>query len=390
MEEINQVIEAALEESNIPYASFAVTNSKETLLSGSVGYEDLEKTKPLETNAVFRIASMTKALTTSAFMVLAKEKGLDLHTPAENYIDDLKSLKVASLENNEIVYSEPETKVTLHQLLTHTSGFGYDFHHETLSHLLLDEKIAGLLDKEGKFLEAPLIEQPGKYWHYGIGLGWIGRIIETLSEQSLNDFMTEKLFKPLSMDDTSFDISTLGEERLPNLYSIGEDESLVDITELMSPPQIEDFAYGGGGVFSTPNDYAKFLRMFLSQGKIDGSDFLSNNIITKMTQNQIGDLIVPFQPSYNPIIISPNEWFPEVEKKWGYSFMINMEDIPGRRTKGSCAWSGIMNTFFWFDQEKDIGGTIMMQIAPCYHENPKQVLKRFEEFVYSETDLSKS
>ena len=202
--------------------------------------------------------------------------------------------------------------------------------------------------------------------------------------------MTEKLFKPLSMNDTSFDISTLGEERLPNLYSIGEDESLVDISELMSPPQIDEFAYGGGGVFSTPNDYAKFLRMFLSQGKIDGSEFLPSYIITKMTQNQIGDLIVPFQPSYNPIIISPNEWFPEIEKKWGYSFMINMEDIPGRRTKGSCAWSGIMNTFFWFDQEKDIGGTIMMQIAPCYHENPKQVLKRFEEFVYSETDLLKS
>ena len=99
MEKINQVIEAALEESNIPYAAFAVTNSKETLLSGSVGYEDLEKTKPLETNAVFRIASMTKALTTSAFMILAKEKELDLQSPAENYIDDLKSLKVASLEN---------------------------------------------------------------------------------------------------------------------------------------------------------------------------------------------------------------------------------------------------------------------------------------------------
>jgi methyl acetate hydrolase len=156
----------------------------------------------LKANAIFRIASMTKALTTSAFMVLAKEKELDLHTPAENYIDDLKSLKVASLENSEIIYSEPETKVTLHQLLTHTSGFGYDFHHETLSHLLLDEKIVGLLDKEGKFLEAPLIEQPGKYWHYGIGLGWIGRIIETLSEQSLNDYMTEKLFKPLEMNNT--------------------------------------------------------------------------------------------------------------------------------------------------------------------------------------------
>ena len=382
MEEINQVIEAALEESNIPYASFAVTNSKETLLSGSVGYEDLEKTKPLETDAIIRIASMTKALTTSAFMILAKEKGLDLHTPAENYIDDLKSLKVASLENNEIVYSEPDTKVTLHLLLTHTSGFGYDFHHETLSHLLLDEKIAGLLDKEGKFLEAPLIEQPGKYWHYGIGLGWIGRIIETLSEQSLNDFMTEKLFKPLEMNNTSFDISKLGEDRLPKIYSIEENGSLVDISELMSPPQIDKFAYGGGGVFSCPEDYAKFLRIFLNSGNVNGDNILSSETVKQMTTNQIGELNVPFQPTFSPSIIAPNEWFPGIEKKWGYSFMINCEDIPNRRTKGSCAWSGIMNTFFWFDKEKDIGGTIMMQIAPCYHEKPKQVLKRFEEAIY--------
>ena len=382
MEKINQVIEAALEESNIPYAAYAVTNSKETLFSGSVGYEDLKKTKPLETNAIFRIASMTKALTTSAFMILAKEKELDLHSPAENYIDNLKSLQVASVENDEIIYSEPETKVTLHQLLTHTSGFGYDFHHETLSHLLLDKKIVDLLDKEGKFLEAPLIEQPGKYWHYGIGLGWIGKIIETLSEQSLNDYMTDKLFKPLEMSNTSFDISTIGEDRLPKIYSIEEDGSLIDISELMTSPQIDKFAYGGGGVFSCPDDYAKFLRMFLNGGKANGENVLSIETVKQMTTNQIGELNVPFQPTFNPSIIAPNEWFPGIEKKWGYSFMINSEDVPNRRTKGSCAWSGIMNTFFWFDQQKDIGGTIMMQIAPCYHEKPKQVLKRFEEAIY--------
>ena len=102
MEKINQVIEAALEESNIPYAAYAVTNSKETLLSGSVGFTDLEKTLPLSSDAVFRIASMSKALTSTAFMLLAQEKNLDLHSPAENYIDDLKDLKVADLKDGQI------------------------------------------------------------------------------------------------------------------------------------------------------------------------------------------------------------------------------------------------------------------------------------------------
>ena len=142
--------------------------------------------------------------------------------------------------------------------------------------------------------------------------------------------------------------------------------------------------------WSQRDDYAKFIRMFLNGGKVNGKNLLSSETVKQMTTNQIGELIVPFQPTFNPSIVAPNEWFPGIEKKWGYSFMINSEDIPNRRSKGSCAWSGIMNTFFWFDQEKDIGGTIMMQIAPCYHENAKQVLKRFEEFVYSEADFLKS
>ena len=194
--------------------------------------------------------------------------------------------------------------------------------------------------------------------------------------------MTENVFEPLEMHETSFDISKLGEDRLPNIYAKDEDDGLTDISAFMASPQIEDFAYGGGGIFSCPEDYAKFLRMFLNRGQVNGKKFLSKKVITEMTSNQIGDLSVPFQPSFNPAIIAPNEWFPGIEKKWGYGFMINTEEVPNQRSKGSCAWSGIMNTFFWFDFEKDIGGTIMMQIAPCYHAKPKMVLQRFEEAVY--------
>ena len=187
MEDFNKLVEAALEESNIPYAAYALTNSETTLASGSVGFTDLEKKTPLSSDAIFRIASMTKALTSSAFLLLADRENLALGTPVENVLDEFKDLKVAKLENDEIHYESPNSKITFHQLLTHTSGFGYDFHHQTLSHLLLQGEIADLLDKEGKFLNAPLIEQPGTYWHYGIGIGWLGKVIEKLSGQSLND-----------------------------------------------------------------------------------------------------------------------------------------------------------------------------------------------------------
>ena len=154
MEDFNKVVEAALEESNIPYAAYALTNSETMLASGSVGFTDLEKKIPLSSDAIFRIASMTKALTSSAFLLLAERENLALHTPVEGILDEFKELKVAKLENDEIHYESPNSKITFHQLLTHTSGFGYDFHHQTLSHLLLQGEIADLLDKEGKFLKS--------------------------------------------------------------------------------------------------------------------------------------------------------------------------------------------------------------------------------------------
>ena len=379
---VEELLKDDINNNKIPGAVVLVGNEKGIVYQKAFGVKNPLTNEKYAIDDIFRIASMTKALTSSAFLILAERENLALDTPVESILDEFKDLKVAKLENDEIHYESPNSKITFHQLLTHTSGFGYDFHHQTLSHLLLKGEIADLLDKEGKFLNAPLIEQPGTYWHYGIGIGWLGKVIEKLSGQSLNDFMTENVFEPLEMHETSFDISKLGEDRLPNIYAKDEDDGLTDISAFMASPQIEDFAYGGGGIFSCPEDYAKFLRMFLNKGKVNGKEFLSEKIITEMTSNQIGDLSVPFQPSFNPAIIAPNEWFPGIEKKWGYGFMINTEEVPNQRSKGSCAWSGIMNTFFWFDYEKNIGGTIMMQIAPCYHAKPKMVLQRFEEAVY--------
>ena len=204
MEDLDKVVADALAENNIPYAAYAVTNAKDTIASGSVGFTDLEGKYALSSKAIFRIASMTKALTSTGFLWLADKEKLDLQMPVENLLEGFKDLQVAKLIDGKVSYSEPKTKVTFHHLLTHTSGFGYDFHHETLSHLLLNGEIKDLLDKEGKFLESPLIAEPGEEWHYGMGIGWIGKAIEKLSGSLLNDFMTENIFKPLELSDTIF------------------------------------------------------------------------------------------------------------------------------------------------------------------------------------------
>ena len=143
-----------------------------------------------------------------------------------------------------------------------------------------------------------MIEQPGTYWHYGIGIGWLGKVIEKLSGQLLNDFMAENVLQPLEMHETSFDISKLGEDRLPNIYAKDEDDRLTDISAFMASPQIEDFAYGGGGILSCPEDYAKFLRMFLNKGKVNGKEFLSEKIIEFFLIKPYKFLMIIYHHSY--------------------------------------------------------------------------------------------
>ncbi len=375
---IQNKIKEKIDQENIPFASFAVTNEHETVFLEHYGNQLEGEDKPPSNSTLYRIASMTKPIVTFAALKCVELGLIDLDKPVHNFHSDLKDLEVGKLQDGKVIYEKANKDITLHHLLAHTSGFAYDFHDPLLAHLILEEKIAPLTDKEGNFINVPLSYHPDSRWEYGVGLDWVGVIIEKLLNKNLEEICREFIFDPLGMNDTSFDPDFLGKDRLAEMHLM-DNGNFIHSTGLFDD-SVQSFFSGGGGILSNPSDYCKFMRIFLS----DTNPLLSDSLTSLMTTNQIGDLNYSYQPTFNPVLVHGNEWFPEIKKKWGYGFLINEEDIPDRRKKGSLSWSGIFNTYFWIDPQSKIAGTVMMQLSPHYDEKCKGLLEVMEKAVYEE------
>ena len=379
-EKIRSDLEATMQANNVPFASFGVTDARATLMHahiGSVGDAALDDTH------IFRIASMTKPIVTLAALQLVAGGDLRLDQPMKEILPVLGEVQVVSRTGDELVFAPLARDITLHHLLTHTSGYAYDFHAEMIAELVAQEKIAGLASDNDAFLAAPLIFQPGENWEYGINIDWAGKVVEKVSGVDLNEYVKANILRPLGMENTSFSINDLSVDALVPLGLRGDDGNLSDVSELM--PNVTDGPYlGGGGLYSNVGDYMKFMRMVLQNGQGPDSEILPSGMVRDMFANQIGDMQVGYMPSQNPMLAKSHGWFEGTSMKWGYGFMVNETEVAGRRSAGAGAWSGLYNTFFSVDPARDTACVIMMQMLPVYNEAALAVFETFERAVYSD------
>ncbi len=269
--------------------------------------------------------------------------------------------------------------MTLRNLLTHTSGFGYDiwnadllrYHRETGTPAPRTGKLAGLT--------MPLSFDPGTRWQYGIGIDWVGRMVEAVCGQDLEKVFRERLFTPLGMRDTSFLVHP---DMLPRLAAVHarRPDGLQPLDLEPNPPR--EFFPGGGGLHSTAPDYMRFLRMLLGGGALDGARVLRPETVATMFENHIGKIDVEPMLSFVPAASNRIELFPGTRKKWGLSFLINTEAVPGGRSAGSQAWAGINNTYYWLDPTRKVAGAIFTQILPFGDPAVLGLLGTFERAVY--------
>ena len=378
---IKQAVAQSADENKIPFVSFGATNGDANLCEGQHGGFDGQA---LSGNHIFRIASMTKPIVTVAALQLVEAGKLSLDQPMKEILPALGEVKLALRNGDKIDFVAPETDITLHHFLTHTAGFGYSFHAEVLAQLEAEGKIAPLASDNDEFLNAPILFEPGTHWEYGIGLDWVGQIIEAVSGEDLNAYVTRHVFEPLGMRHSSFNATELGIERVvPLNLRNGEDGSMTDASALM-PPVTKPPYLGGGGIHSNVADYLVFMRLLLNRGMGPNGRVLGEAYADKMLTNQIGDLEVPLQPSTNALLVDENEWFPGITKRWSYGLLINEADTQGRRRAHSAAWSGLYCTYFFIDPSSQIGGTVMMQMLPCYNPASKAVFAAFEEALYQQ------
>ena len=338
---------------------------------------------PMRLDSVFRIASMTKAITSAAAMQLVEQGRLGLEQPMREIAPEIGEARVLTGfdADGKPHTRAPKCEITLRHLLTHTSGYSYDLFNKSVGSYMEYHQLPSIATCRYASLKAPLVFDPGDRWEYGIGIAWVGRIVEIVSGLTLADYLDQHFFKPLDMPDTAFVLRPDMRSRLVEAAARGADGTLSRID--FEFPADGDFHMGGGGLYSTGPDYLRFTRMILGGGSLDGIRVLAPETVKLMGQNAIGDIAVPPFVSDNPAMALSADIFPGQIARWGLSFVINTEDIPGCRAANSLAWAGVHNTFFWIDPTRQLTAVLMMQLLPANDPQVLGTLIGYEQALYT-------
>ncbi|MDE2005325.1 MAG: beta-lactamase family protein [Rhodospirillales bacterium] len=380
---IDDTLREAVAAGEVPGVVAAATDANGVFLHAEAGRRALPDGAPIGMDSVFRIASMTKAITATAAMQMVEQGKLALDQPAGEILPELAAPQV--LEGfdarGEPILRPARTTVTLRNLLTHTAGFGYDTWNADLNQYAKVRDVPAARTGKLAALAMPLNADPGTRWQYGINIDWAGRMVEAASGLDLETYFRRHIFDPLGMTDSGFVIRPDMEARLATVHA-RKDGGLAPIAVPANPPSREFFP-GGGGLASTPADYLRFLRMMLNRGTLDGARVLKPETVALMGENHIGALTVRPMLTVNPAMSNDFEAFPGMAKKWGLSFLINTQDVPGGRRAGSLAWAGINNTYFWIDPTAGIAGLVMTQVLPFGDGAVMRLLDAFERAAYA-------
>lgn len=309
----------------------------------TVGYQDLETKKPMQADTLFAIMSNTKPMTSAALMILVDEGKIALLDPVEKYLPEFKGQKVASggAETagfyNQTV--SPQRPINIRDVMTHTSGLR--------GSAPKDKKYKSLEEMIKAGAKETLLFEPGTRWSYSsYGTGVLGRIIEVVSGQSYEQFMSERLFKPLGMTDTTFFEPADKKDRIAAVYTQDDDGKLKPKAADLYPrdPVVPS---PGGGLYSTAADVARFHQMMLSGGILNGKRVLSKAAIETMTTNQTGDMKVGWAPGLG----------------FGLGVAVVKEPLGATRYSsiGSYGHAGAYRTYAWVDPSKDLVGVILFQ-----------------------------
>src|SRR5580704_14325422 len=380
---VGSTLETSLQQHKIPACvAMAATSSKITY-TGAFGMRDSKSGVAVTPESLFMIASMTKPVTSVAAMQLVEQGKLKLDEPASTYIPELGTLQVLHGfdPGTGKPILKPATKpVTLRRLLTHTSGFVYDTWD---ADLLRYEKETGASFPLGTVAPlTPLMFEPGTRWQYGTSADWSGRLVETVSGLTLEQYFQKNILEPLGMRDTSFLVPATKFDRLVAVSNRQPNGALKENPR--TQPQPPKAFNGGGGLYSTANDYVRFTQMILRRGQGPKNEqILQAKTVDMMATNQIGSISAGKLKTARPEISSDVDFHPGIKDGWGFGFLINSKGYDGGRSAGSLAWAGIWNTYFWIDPHKGMAGVIMMQFLPFADKEAVAVLSDFERAVYA-------
>ena len=374
LEAIPAAIKKAVEEKKVAGGSALIAKKGKVVHLSTVGMQDIDAKAPIKESTIYRIASMSKPITSVAVMILVEEGKIKTTDPLSKYVPEFKEMKVIvpGKDGKEFTTVAANREITIHDLLTHSSGITYGLLNKPiLSKIYAD---AGIIDglaetkiKIGdnikKLAKLPLCCQPGSAWEYGLNTDVLGYVVEVASGKTLDEFLHERIFKPLKMNDTHFVLPKDKRARLASVYQPGPDKTISKLEKpfvqgtmnvsVNYPVDDESKHYSGGaGLVSTIGDYFRFSQMMLNKGELNGARVLKAETVETMTKNQLGDIRIMF-PGFDLM---------------GYGFGILSEKAKETNKDpagvGSFSWGGAFGTFFWIDPKNELVCVLMVQAFP--------------------------
>ena len=333
------------------------------------GYRDVESGRAVEPDTIYRIYSMTKPITTVAALMLYEEGCFQLDDPVANFIPAFAGTKVFASGDAESFTTIPLARpITVHDLMIHTSGLTYGFQHEHAVDALYRRRRIEFNANVGPLAEVveaaaaqPLVFQPGTRWNYSISTDVLGRLVEVWSGVPLDTFFAERIFGPLGMSDTGFQVPEGQDDRFASNYlrTDGDGLALADpagASRFLAPAATLS---GGGGLVSTAADYLRFLRMLRGRGSLEGARLLGRKSVELMTMNHLpGDLADMGRPRFAEMP------FAGIGFGLGVSVMLDPAKARILGSPGEYAWGGMASTTFWVDPAEDLIVLLLTQLMP--------------------------
>ena len=350
---ISESVDEILVQKQVAGVQVVVQHKGETVYNQAFGYRDIESTSSLQTDSVYRFYSMTKPITSVAVMMLVEEGMIDLQAPVSNYLPELKGLTIHKAKR------KGTQKVTVHHLLTHTSGMTYGFFGNTPVDKMY-RRVQPLYSSSNsemmtKLAPLPLLYEPGERWHYSIATDVLGALVERVSGKSLGEFLQERIFTPLEMVDTTFQLRPEQVDRFTTSYT--KRLKVVDAYNQSTFAMPNRMESGGGGLLSTGEDYLHFCQMLLNLGEWNGKRLLKAETVVQMTQNQLPEGVLAYG------------WF-----GFGYGFQVQLQDWGAKGHVGEYGWGGAASTHFWISPIDELIVIALSQEQP-FNNQLKEVLK---------------
>ena len=330
-------------------------------------------------DTLFRNASMTKAVATTAALQLVEQGRLSLDASVASILPEFGRLQVLDgFDGDKPRLRPPARQATVRQLMTHTGGLGYFFLNEKLVryHELTGEPTA--LTGLKRSLSVPLVNDPGTAWEYGVNTDWLGLVIEKISGQSLGSYLGQHIYGPLKMNDSTFTPSDAQRTRLLRVMQRQADGRLAPSPHDLPPTS--EWDAGGHGSYGTVQDYGRFVRAWLD----DGAGILKPATVQLALQNHLGAIKLPeLMKSMVPELSNDVPALP-VPQGWGLGFHLTLADLPGMRSNGTGDWAGVFNSYYWIDRTRGVGGVLMTQLLPFFDLRVIETLMGFEMAVYAQ------